>query len=211
MLELSAEEYEGMCSLRECGVLTDAVSITEEYRNVAGEFRNSIFFGCPDSERLHAKLVFHGGRLGQLLHPLGPNGGLMAAHPQSPLTPEHISFPLDYYVFQIQQAGVAKATRSLSGYIHTPCGVGRMHGLTIFQQIELALIGRGVLDVCLGRTGLEFNVVPYHTVHLGEEYSRGGDLDKTFGISREAWVRHRDRWAEDIQSLPVRLIEFVTV
>ena len=208
----SSEEIEYTYRMKGDGIFTDACKPDHEYRTGAAEvFPKSLYWGCPDCDLILKKMKYHGRAMNQLLHPIGHEGGGIAIHPLSPVhRNQGYRFPIDYFLKRMASVGSLKQTRSISVYSHAPCGAARHFGLSLPEQIELTLVGRGLLEQELTSQGHRFEIVPYFHVYWGEHKQEGPEHDNTYMVSRDAWMLNRHKYAREIGRLPqeCRLAEF---
>ena len=93
-------------------------------------------------------------------------------------------------------------TKLVTSYAHFPCGGARKYGVTMAQQIELSLVGLGVLRVNLQWRG--FTVTPYVHALYGAENGFDAREDETFEVDRDAWLEGRASFGDEISQLSER-------
>lgn len=202
---VDASQYSVITQLKKDGVYKRTCNAELQEEDFAPV---SVTVTCGDATKLLKFLKFHGKRIGQIIHPVTLIGGGVGFHPKSLINGGY-RFPLDWMIHQVRLSAEAMKTNVVSVYMHCPCGGCAKYGISIPMQVEMNLLGYGILKEHTIRDG--FQITPYAHIYYGAENVLDTKEDETFELDAEAWFNVRSRYTGELQRLPQRLMDFPVI
>ena len=204
---VTREQYETIMRIKRYGAFKKTRMTQQMEGDDSDEMPVAVTVTCGDARRLLKLMKFQSRGCGHLIHPVTVIGGACGIHTKTPVKLS-VPPPVEWIIDQIKFSALAMNTKKVNSFAHFPCGGCNFRTVSIPQQVELSLLGYGVLNEHLISKGYE--ITPLVHGLYGTDNGFDPRDDETFEVDRDAWLEARPAFRDELADLPVRLIELPT-